>query len=83
MKVPRIRGSANSRNVKKVQVMALARWLCGLRIIATMAADVARGLGHGPIGAAVGLWAAVALAGSSGFLMIIRGGWLSGDAAGL
>lgn len=64
--------------------MALARWLCGLRIIATMAADVAHGLGHGPIGAAAGAWAAVALAGWSELLMmIIRGGWLSGDAAGL
>jgi hypothetical protein len=62
--------------------MALARWLCGLRIIATMVADVAYDLGHGPIGAAAGSWAAVALAGSSGFLMmIIRGGWLSGDPA--
>jgi hypothetical protein len=38
---------------RKVPVPALARWLLGLGIVATLAANVAYGLGHGPIGAAV------------------------------
>jgi hypothetical protein len=42
-------------------VPALARWLLGLGIVATLAANVAHGLGHGPIGAAIGAWHAVAL----------------------
>jgi hypothetical protein len=55
-------------------VPALARWLLGLGIAATLAANVAHGLGHGPIGAAVGAWPAVALVGSYELLMmIIRG----------
>jgi hypothetical protein len=33
----------------------LARWLLGLGIAATLAANVAHGLGHGPVGAAVAL----------------------------
>ena len=39
---------------------ALARWLLGLGIVATLAANVAHGLGHGIIGAAVAAWPAVA-----------------------
>jgi hypothetical protein len=35
------------------RVPALARWLLGLGIVATLAANVAHGLGHGIIGAAV------------------------------
>jgi hypothetical protein len=55
-------------------VPALARWLLGLGIAATLAANVARGLGHGPIGAAVAAWPAVALVGSYELLMMtIRG----------
>jgi hypothetical protein len=46
-----------------VPVPPLARWLLGLGIAATLAANVAHGLGHGPIGAAVGAWPAVALVG--------------------
>ena len=46
-----------------VPVPLLARWLLGLGIAATLAANVAHGLGHGPIGAAVGEWPAVALVG--------------------
>ena len=38
---------------RQVPVPALARWLLGLGIAATLAANVARGLGHGPVGAAV------------------------------
>jgi hypothetical protein len=53
----------------------LARWLLGLGIVATLAANVAHGLGHGVIGAAVGAWPAVALVGSYELLMmVIRGG---------
>lgn len=57
-----------------VRVPALARWLLGLGIAATLAANVAHGLGHGPIGAAVAAWPAVALVGSYELLMmIVRG----------
>jgi hypothetical protein len=57
-----------------VRVPALARWLLGLGIAATLAANVAHGLGHGPVGAAVGAWPALALVGSYELLMmIIRG----------
>jgi uncharacterized protein DUF2637 len=57
-----------------VRVPALARWLLGLGIAATLAANVAHGLGHGPIGAAVAAWPAVALVGSYELLMmVIRG----------
>src|SRR3984885_13047015 len=38
------------------RVPALARWLLGLGIVATLAANVAHGLDHGLIGAAVGAW---------------------------
>ena len=56
------------------RVPALARWLLGLGIVATLAANVAHGLGHGPLGAAVGAWPALALVGSYELLMtIIRG----------
>jgi hypothetical protein len=57
-----------------VRVPALARWLLGLGIAATLAANVAHGLGHGPIGATVAAWPAVALVGSYELLMItVRG----------
>jgi hypothetical protein len=53
------------------RVPALARWLLGLGIVATLAANVAHGLGHGLVGAAVGAWPAVALVGSYELLMVI------------
>jgi len=53
------------------RVPALARWLLGLGIVATLAANVAHGLGHGLIGAAIGAWPAVALVGSYELLMVI------------
>ncbi len=57
-----------------VPVPSLARWLLGLGIAATLAANVAHGLGHGSVGAAVGAWPAVALVGSYElFMVIIRG----------
>ena len=59
---------------REVPVPALARWLLGLGIAATLAANVAHGLGHGPVGAAVAASPAVALAGSYElFMTIIRG----------
>jgi Protein of unknown function (DUF2637) len=56
---------------RKVPVPALARWLLGLGIAATLAANVAHGLGHGPSGAVVAAWPAVALVGSYELLMVV------------
>ena len=62
-----------------VRVSGLARWLLGLGIVATLAANIAHGLGHGIIGAAVAAWPAVALVGSYELLMvIIRGAGADG-----
>jgi hypothetical protein len=59
---------------REARVPALARWLLGMGIAATLAANVAHGLGHGPVGAAVAAWPAVALVGSYElFMTIIRG----------
>jgi len=55
---------------RKMPVPALARWLLGLGIAATLATNVA-GLGHGPVGAAVAAWPAVALVGSYELLMMV------------
>ena len=55
----------------KVAVPALARWLLGLGIAATLAANVAHGLGHGLTGAAVAAWPAIALVGSYELLMMV------------
>ena len=69
---------------RKVPVPALARWLLGLGITATLAANVAHGLGHGLTGAAVAAWPAVALVGSYELLMmIIRSARLSGTGTAL
>jgi hypothetical protein len=54
-----------------IRAPALARWLLGLGIAATLAANVAHGLGNGRVDAAVGLWPAVALVGSYELLMVI------------
>jgi hypothetical protein len=56
---------------RKAPVPALARWLLGLGIAATLAANVAHGLGHGLAGAAVAAWPAVALVGSYELLMMV------------
>src|SRR5580704_3394482 len=59
---------------RKTSVPALTRWLLGLGIAATLAANVAHGLGHGLMGAAVAAWPALALVGSYELLMmVIRG----------
>jgi hypothetical protein len=67
---------------RKMPVPALARWLLGLGIAATLAANVAHGLGHGPVGAAVAAWPAVALVGSYELLMmVIRSSQAAADSA--
>jgi Protein of unknown function (DUF2637) len=63
---------------RKTRVPALARWLLGLGI----AANVAHGLGRGPVGAAVAAWPAVALVGSYELLMtVIRSSQAAPDGA--
>jgi hypothetical protein len=57
---------------RKTPAPALARRLLGLGIAATLAANVAHGWGHGPAGAAVAAWPALALVGSYELLMIIH-----------
>lgn len=56
---------------RQLAVPQLARWLLGLGIAATLAANAAHGLDHGPIGALVAAWPAVALVGSYELLMMI------------
>jgi hypothetical protein len=66
------------------KVPGLARWLLGLGIAATLAANAGHGLGHGLIGAAVAAWPAVALVGSCELLMmIIRSARVPGTGAAL
>ena len=66
---------------RTTSVPVLARWLLGLGIAGTLASNVAHGLGHGPVGAAVAAWPAVALAGSCELLMmVIRGSQAVPDA---
>lgn len=50
---------------------APARWCSGAGIVATICANLAHGLGHGPIGALVSAWPALALAGSFELLMML------------
>jgi Protein of unknown function (DUF2637) len=64
-----------------VWVPALARWLLGLGIIATLAANVSHGLGHGTIRAVVAAWPAIALVGSYELLMMIISGAQESTAA--
>lgn len=52
-------------------VPPLARWCLGAGIVATVGANLAHGLGHGPIGALVSAWPALALAGSFELLMTL------------
>jgi len=48
----------------RVPVPALARWLLGLGIAATLTANMAQGWSHGLLGAVVAAWPAVSLVGS-------------------
>jgi hypothetical protein len=57
----------------RLPVPALARWLLALGIVATLAANVAQGWSHGPVGAVIAAWPAVSLVGSYELLVwIIR-----------
>src|SRR5450755_370165 len=53
----------------RVSVPSLARWLLGLGIAATLTANMAQGLSHGPVGAMVAAWPAVSLVGSYELLL--------------
>jgi hypothetical protein len=67
---------------RKAPVPSLARWLLGLGIAATLAANVVHGLGHGLAGAGVAAWPAVALVGSYElFMVVIRGSQVPPGAA--
>ena len=59
----------------RLPVPGLARWLLALGILATLAANVAHGWSHGPVGAAVAAWPAASLVGSYELLL-----WLSAGA---
>ena len=58
----------------RLPVPGLARWLLALGILATLAANVAHGWSHGPVGAAVAAWPAASLVGSYELLL-----WLYSD----
>jgi Protein of unknown function (DUF2637) len=53
------------------RVPRLAAWSLGVGIAATIGANVAHGLGHGPIGALVSAWPALALVGAYELLMVV------------
>jgi hypothetical protein len=52
-------------------VPPLAKWSLAVGIVATIGANLAHGLNHGPIGALVSAWPAVALVGSFELLMLL------------
>jgi hypothetical protein len=52
-------------------VPALAKWSLGVGIAATIGANLAHGMSHGPIGAIVSAWPALALVGSFELLMTL------------
>ena len=58
-------------NRRHQPVPTLARWCLGAGIAATISANLAHGLGHGPIGALVSAWPALALAGSFELLLTL------------
>jgi hypothetical protein len=60
----------------RLAVPALARWLLALGIVATLAANVAHGWSHWPVGATVAAWPAASLVGSYELLL-----WLIRTAA--
>jgi hypothetical protein len=59
---------ASRRNQR---VPPLAAWSLGTGIVATVGANLAHGLGHGPIGTLVSAWPALALVGSFELLMML------------
>jgi hypothetical protein len=52
-------------------VPRLAAWSLGAGIVATVGANLANGIGHGPIGALVSAWPALALVGAFELLMML------------
>jgi hypothetical protein len=64
-------------------VPRLAAWSLGAGIVATVGANLAHGVGHGPVGALVSAWPALALVGSFELLMMLirtRRGTRAGNA---
>lgn len=59
---------ASRRNQR---VPRLAAWSLGAGIVATVGANLAHGLGHGPVGAVISVWPALALVGSFELLMLL------------
>jgi hypothetical protein len=59
---------ASRRNQR---VPRLAAWSLGAGIVATVGANPAHGMGHGPVGALVSAWPALALVGSFELLMLL------------
>jgi Protein of unknown function (DUF2637) len=59
-------GSRRNRPVPR-----LAAWSLGAGIVATVGANLAHGIGHGPIGALVSAWPALALVGAFELLMML------------
>jgi hypothetical protein len=53
------------------RVPRLAKWSLAVGIVATVGANLAHGLNHGPIGALVSAWPALALVGSFELLMLL------------
>jgi hypothetical protein len=58
-------------NRRTRRVPPLAGWSLGVGIVATVGANLAHGIGHGPIGALVSAWPALALVGSYELLMML------------
>ncbi|MFG1997775.1 DUF2637 domain-containing protein [Spirillospora sp. NPDC048911] len=56
---------------RKQPVPTLAKWSLGVGIVATIGANVAHGLNHGPTGSLVSAWPALALVGSFELLMML------------
>lgn len=56
---------------RQAPIPALARWLLGLGIAATLAANAVHGLGHSLTGPTEPAWPAVALVGWYEFLMMV------------
>lgn len=52
-------------------VPPLAKWSLAIGIVATIGANLAHGLNHGPVGAVVSAWPALALVGSFELLMLL------------
>jgi Protein of unknown function (DUF2637) len=64
-------------------VSRLAAWSLGAGIVATVGANLAHGVGYGPVGALVSAWPALALVGTFELLMMLirsGGGTRSGEA---